>query len=232
MVPGIAAHVRQRGVNGEECFNDDKDRLVYLSLLRDGLVKTGCALHAYCLMTNHVHLLVTPPDETACSKLMYAVGHGYVPYFNRCHERTGTLWEGRFRSCLVESREYVLACYRYIERNPVRACLVSAPSAYPWSSYCGNTGKRDDPLITPHAEYVALALDATRQRGAYRGFCEDRESPDLVAAIRDATSTGIPLVSETLKLQLALQGLRVERSRPGPRSQPPEVETMALSLGF
>src|SRR5690242_6535614 len=136
-VPGIAVHIRQRGVNGASCFGADADRLVYLSLLGDALAKTGCALHAYCLMTNHVHLLVTPPDEHACSMLMYQVGSGYVPYFNRRHQRTGTLWEGRFRSCLVESREYVLSCHRYIELNPVRASMIASASAYPWSSHAG-----------------------------------------------------------------------------------------------
>jgi len=224
--------VRQRGVDGQPCFDGEVDRLVYLSLLREALAKTGCALHAYCLMTNHVHLLVTPPDELACSKMMYEVGQRYVPYFNRRHARTGTLWEGRFRSCLVESREYVLACYRYVELNPVRAHMVGSPSAYRWSSHGGNTGEREDPLIRPHAEYLALGIDAMPRLAAYRQFCVAVESPDFVAAIRDATHSGIPLVSETLKLQLEMKGLRIERGKPGPRAAPADEEAATAELQF
>ena len=217
LLPGVAAHVRQRGVNGETCFASDSDRLVYLALLRDALASTGCELHAYCLMTNHVHLLVTPPDELAGSDLMYEVGRRYVPYFNRRHGRTGTLWEGRFRSCLVESREYVLACYRYIERNPVRAGMVDSPAAYQWSSYSGNAGHRDDALVSPHPEYLALAGDVASRRLAYEGFCVEYDSAQFVAAIRDATDTGVPMVSDYLKAALAQKGIRVERGKPGPR---------------
>lgn len=228
MVPGVAAHVRQRGVDGERCFEDDADRLVYLCVLGEALAKTRCALHAYCLMTNHVHLLVTPPEEPACSQLMYLLGHGYVPYYNRRHGRTGTLWEGRFRSCLVESREYVLACYRYIERNPVRAGMVRVASAHPWSSHSGNTGRRDDPLINPHVEYLALATDAVSRRAAYESFCDDEESLEFVPAIRHATNSGIPLIGEPLKLQLACKGIRVERGKPGrPGAQPASLEAAA-----
>lgn len=117
-----------------------------------------CELHAYCLMTNHVHLLLTPQDSEACSLLMRDLGRSYVQYFNRRHDRTGTLWEGRFRSCIVESAGYVLACYRYVELNPVRAGMVNHPSSYAWSSHAVNAGMRADPAVLPHCEFTALAL--------------------------------------------------------------------------
>lgn len=223
MQSGVAAHIVQRGVNRQDCFNEEADYLVYLSILRESLVSTGCVLHAYCLMTNHVHLLLTPPDALGCSKVMHEIGQRYVPYFNRRHQRSGTLWEGRFRSCLVDSPEYVLACHRYIELNPVRAAMVDMPSAYRWSSHLGNSGQRDDPLLTAHPEYAALGRDAGSRRAAYRALCETEESEKFLATVRDATNSGIPLAGESLRLELAMKGARVERGKPGPRTQsPPE----------
>ena len=195
IVPGVALHVRQRGVDGMACFREETDRLVYLSALRELIGKARCALHAYCLMTNHVHLLVTPTDETGCSIFMRELGRRYVPYYNNRYGRTGTLWDGRFRSCLVESREYVLACYRYIERNPVRAGMVASPSAYRWSSFKANIGEADDRALCGHAEYTALGFDA---------------------ALREATNAGLPLVGSALRSRLEASGCRVARGKPGP----------------
>ncbi len=218
VVPGIAAHIVQRGVNRQACFRGEVDYLVYLAILKKALERASCALHAYCLMTNHVHLLLTPTDDGACSRLMYEVGQRYVPYFNRRYERSGTLWEGRFRSCLVESREYVLCCYRYIEANPVRAGMVDSASAYRWSSHRGNTGLGDDVLLTPHIEYAALAPDNTARQSVYRALCDEREPADFVSAVRDATNAGLPLISEALKRELSANGSRVQRGKPGPRT--------------
>ena len=181
-------------------------------------------------MTNHIHLLVTPPDDVAGSDMMYEVGRRYVPYFNRRHGRTGTLWEGRFRSCLVESREYVLNCYRYIERNPVRAGMVQDASAFPWSSHAGNTGCREDPLLLEHAEFTALAENSLERRRAYREFSAPTDTVEFLAAIRDATNTGVPLVSDSLKQRLASKGVRVERGKPGPRPRPADVASADLHV--
>ena len=227
-VPGVAVHIVQRGVNRQRCFSSDGDYLVYLCILRKALERSGCALHAYCLMTNHVHLLLTPAEEGSCSQLMYEVGQRYVPYFNRRHMRTGTLWQGRFRSCLVDSREYVLSCYRYIELNPVRAGMVAAAADYRWSSYRTNIGQHDDAVVTAHPEYEALAADTASRRFAYRRFCEAGESTGFLAAVRDATKGGIPLVSESLKARLAKHGSRVARGRPG---RPPEQREPPVSSG-
>ena len=219
IVPGVAVHIRQRGVDGVACFREEVDRLVYLSALHDLLRKTRCALHAYCLMTNHTHLLVTSADEKGCSIFMRELGRRYVPYFNHRYRRTGTLWDGRFRSCLVESREYVLACYRYIERNPVRAGMVDSPSAYPWSSFKANAGEAEDARLSEHPEYAALAPDGAARGAAYRGFCLADEEAGFISAIREATNAGLPLVGDDLRSQLERSGHRVAAAKPGPRAK-------------
>lgn len=216
VVPGIAMHVRQRGNNRQDVFFQQNDRLVYLSILRDLLRLRQCALHAYCLMTNHIHLLLTPTDEEGCSLMMRDLARCYASYFNRRYLRTGQLWEGRFRSCLVDSARYVLGCYRYVELNPVRAGMVASPGAHPWSSYAGNIGARPDPLITPHAEYLALGLDDASRVAAYDALVRDREDAELVAAMRESTDTGFPLAGDKLKQELAADGFRIGRERPGP----------------
>jgi putative transposase len=218
IVPDIALHIVQRGVDREDCFAEDTDRLVYLSLLRELCAESQCALHAYCLMTNHVHLLLTPVTDHGPSTLMRKLGQRYVPYFNRRYGRSGTLWEGRFKSCLVDSARYVIGCHRYIEQNPVRARMVAGAGAYAWSSYPGNAGLAENQLLTPHVEYAALASQTGPRQAAYRGLFEVPEDMALVKAIREATHGGYPLVGEALKQELAKQARRtLERGKPGPR---------------
>jgi putative transposase len=217
IVPDIALHIVQRGVDRQDCFSEETDRFVYLSLLGELCAETGCAVHSYCLMTNHVHLLLTPSTDEGPSVLMRKVGQRYVPYFNRRYGRTGTLWEGRFKSCLVESTQYVLGCHRYIECNPVRAGMVADPVAYRWSSYHANVGLADEPLLRPHAEYLALGLDRGASRAAYRGLFDSALEPSLLKAIREATHGGYPLVGDALKDQLLKQARRrLAPRKPGP----------------
>jgi REP-associated tyrosine transposase len=224
ILPGVAVHIIQRGNNRAACFLSDNDYLVYLAHLRQLSEKCECAVHAYCLMTNHVHLLVTPADAGAITTLMRDLGQRYVQYFNGRHERSGTLWEGRFRSCMAESAHYVLGCYRYIEFNPVRARMVDHPMGYLWSSYAVNSGMRSDPLVTPHAEYAALANEPERRFTAYRRLFEERLDPAVQQAIRDATNSGYPLASETFKATvLAPLGWKMEPGKPGPRALSPEA---------
>ena len=224
ILPGVAVHIIQRGNNRAACFLSDNDYLVYLAHLRQLSEKCECAVHAYCLMTNHVHLLVTPSDAAAITTLMRDLGQRYVQYFNGRHERSGTLWEGRFRSCIAESAHYVLGCYRYIEFNPVRARMVDHPIGYLWSSYAVNSGMRSDPLITPHPEYAALANEPESRCAAYRRLFEERLDPAVQQAIRDATNSGYPLASETFKATvLAPLGWKVEPAKPGPRALSPEA---------
>jgi putative transposase len=234
VVPDIALHVIQRGHNRNSCFKDDTDRMVYLANLAELLGKTACALHAYCLMTNHVHLLLTPPGAQACATLMRTLGQRYAQYFNRRYERSGALWEGRYRSCLVDSSAYVLACYRYIERNPVRAAMVSAPAAYRWSSFDGNCGRALNRLLTPHVEYLALAADEGSRQRAYWRMLDQPDEPGVLAAIRDATNGGMALVGAALKAKLqAESGRPLERRKPGPAPQEkPSLDTLTRVLGF
>jgi len=224
ILPGVAVHIIQRGNNRTACFRGDSDYLVYLAHLRQLAEKYECAVHAYCLMTNHVHLLVTPTTAEVCIGLMRDLGQRYAQYFNRQHERSGTLWEGRFRSCIAESARYVLGCYRYIELNPVRARMVDHPIGYLWSSYAANSGMRSDPLVTPHPEYIALANEAQPRHVTYRGLFDERLDSALQQAIRDATNAGYPLASDVFKATvLAPLGWKMEASKPGPRVLSPEA---------
>ena len=216
IIPGVALHVIQRGHDRRACFREGTDRMVYLALLRDCLKKSGCALHAYCLMTNHVHLLLTPPDGKACATLTRNLGQRYVQYFNRRYGRTGTLWEGRPHSCLVDSARYVLATYRYIELNPVRAGMAATAATYEWSSHAANAGRVDDPAVSPHVEYAALGSDPHARRAAYEQLFRNGDDPQFLAEIRDATHGGYPLLGEDLKASLAVPKERLERRRPGP----------------
>ncbi|MGQ0655144.1 MAG: transposase [Betaproteobacteria bacterium] len=201
----------QRGHNRNACFREVSDYLTYLAHLRHGSRKYGCALHAYCLMTNHVHLLLTPETAEACGRLMHDLGTAYVRYFNKRYARSGTLWEGRYHSCIAESAHYVLAVYRYIELNPVRAGMVSHAGNYGWSSHQANTGKLVDPSLTPHAEFGALSA------AAYEGLFGTPLDADLIGEIREATRTGYPLASEAFKVRL--DG-KTQPGKRGPRVGP------------
>tara|TARA_R110000822_G_scaffold77456_1_gene186038 strand:- start:3693 stop:4223 length:531 start_codon:yes stop_codon:yes gene_type:complete len=167
-LPGCAQNVIQRGNNREACFYSEADYKAYLSFLIDAASKYQVVIHAFVLMTNHVHLLLTPSDEHGVSRLMQAQGRKYVQYFNFIYHRTGTLWEGRYKSTVVDSDTYLLAVYRYIELNPVRAGMVSHASEYPWSSYQSNAIGKPIQLLTPHTLYLRLGETDTERQSAYR----------------------------------------------------------------
>jgi putative transposase len=234
MAPGVAAHIVQRGHNRAACFRRDGDYLLYLLHLRELSEKHGCEVHAYCLMTNHVHILLTPATSDACTALMRDLGQRYVQYFNRRYGRTGTLWEGRYRSFIAETARYVLACYRYIELNPVDAGMVNDPATYPWSSYGANTGTRVDPLIKAHSEFLALGSEAAGRHASYARLVADGIEPSLLREIRDAEDTGYPLASEAFKADVAARlGLKTEPGRPGrpgkkQREEPPGLGEIEL----
>jgi putative transposase len=154
------------------------------------LARFHCALHAYCLMTNHVHLLLTPSTTDGCGLLMKHVGQLYSQYVNRTYSRTGSLWEGRFRSCLVQSTSYLLACYRYIELNPVRAGLVSRPVDYSWSSYRINTQGALRGIITPHDEYLQLGATEGDRKRAYADLVATGLDDVQLVEIRLSTNGG------------------------------------------
>jgi putative transposase len=189
-IPGLTLHVVQRGNNKSEVFRDPSDYKFFLRLLRHESVRQEVAIHAYALMTNHFHLMATPADDTGLSKMMQSVGRSYVPVFNLKHQRTGTLWEGRFRSFVIETESYWLKCMRYIELNPVRAGMVSKPHQYRWSSAPAHLEGSQDELLTSHPLYVRLGTTATERQRAWRAMCGEVVPETELAAMRDAIRRG------------------------------------------
>lgn len=184
----VPLHLIQRGHNRDVCFLAEVDRLVYLSMIRECAEKAGCAIHAYVLMTNHIHLLLSPSEPASASRMMKTLSQRYVQYFNRRYQRSGTLWEGRYRSCIVETDCYFLTCQRYIELNPVRAAIVATPGAYRWSSYLANAEGISNPLITPHDLYRRLGLEPIDRQAAYRELFADEIDSDVLSLLRRATN--------------------------------------------
>jgi len=219
---GEAHHVIQRGNNKQAIFFCDADRRLFLTELGEGLAKYDCRLHAYVLMTNHIHLLITPGRDEAIGRLMQSLGRIYVGHVNRAYQRTGTLWEGRFKSTIVDAEDYVMACYRYIEANPVRARMVADAEDYAWSSYAANALGRNDPLVVQHGAYQDLGNTAEIRRAEYRTLFAAGLDRDMVATIRDATQRGWVPGSERFRKQIeAALGRRVE---PPVRGRPRKVE--------
>jgi len=183
-LPGHPMHITQRGVNRCAIFVDDEDRHHYRRLLREAARKHEIAIHAFVLMDNHVHLLLTPALRGSVSRAMREVGQSYVQAFNARHGRSGTLWQGRFKSCLVDSDRYLLTVIRYIELNPVRAALAENPEDYRWSSVHTHLGKAADPLITPHPLYLSLGNGPMERQSAYERWLRAGVSEADVAAVR------------------------------------------------
>lgn len=175
-VPGHPLHVIQRGYCRVACFFCERDRLAYLHWLGAYAERFGCAVHAYVLMGNHVHLLVTPSRPQGASRLMRSLGERYTRYIGEAHERFGPLLEERFKTWPLRSRRHLLDCMRYIESNPVRARLVAAPGEYRWSSFRANALGHDDALVTPHSCYYALGRSAASRQAAYRALFQDELS--------------------------------------------------------
>ena len=179
-VPEVPLHIVQRGNNRQPTFFSDDDRRFYLECLKDAAERHRCDVHAYVLMTNHVHLLATPHAPNGISRLMQCLGRRYVQYVNYIHHRSGTLWEGRFKASLVDSEAYLLTCYRYIELNPVRAKIVAAPSEYRWSSYGCHALGVADALVRDHPLFEALGRTTEERCNAYRALFRERlELPEL-----------------------------------------------------
>ena len=198
-LPGVPAHVVQRGVNRTACFFTDADYRCYLTYLKKCLPRYRVRLHAYVLMTNHVHLLMTPEDSTGISSVMALLGNHYVRHVNKSYGRTGTLWEGRHKASLVDADEYLLQCYRYIELNPVRANIVACPGGYRWSSYGHHVGEHRDHLITDHPIYRGLDRSADARYLYYRGLIDERMSPSQLDAIRTAIRFDYPLGNQRFR---------------------------------
>ncbi len=192
-LPDVPQHIVQRGINRQSCFISDKDFAAYAYWLDQSARRYQVAVHAWVFMTNHVHLLATSQTEQGVSRMMQATGRHYVRYFNRRYGRTGTLWEGRFKSCLVDMEDYLLACHRYIELNPVRAGMVAVPEDYTWSSYKANGFGQHMKLWTPHRVYLDLGATTGERAAAYRGLFAGHIDESLVRQIRKATNRGMIL---------------------------------------
>ena len=216
--PGVAQHVIQRGNNRQLCFGDDQDIAAYANWLREYGIKYKIDIHAWVFMTNHVHLLMTAKEELGILKLMQSLGRKYVQYYNYKYKRSGTLWEGRFRSCLVESEQYVLTCYRYIELNPVRAFMVEDPKEYRWSSYGVNAIGRSSSFCTHHPSYLALGATKSVRLKQYRALFHDRLHPKILNDIREVTQKGLILGTDSFKQQM--EELLERRVNHRPRGRP------------
>ena len=215
-VAGVPVHIIQRGNNRQACFFAEDDYLFFLDHLARIAKRVRCALHAYVLMTNHFHLLLTPELPAGPSLLMKFLGQRYVQYANRTYKRSGSLWEGRFRSSLVQTAHYVLGCYRYIEMNPVRANMVSHPIDYRWSSYGTNAQGTPVSWLTPHGEYLALGSDEGMRQAAYRRLFATELDQQLLREIRVSTHGGYAIGSSRFReeIETALK-LRATPRGPG-----------------
>jgi putative transposase len=218
VLPDQPHHVLQRGNDNQPIFRDDDDHRRFLEFLRESAKFYRVAIHAYVLMPNHVHLLATPSDEDGLAAMMQKVGRLYVPWFNNKYGRSGTLFQGRFRTSVVDASAYFLACVRYIELNPQRNQLAFDPLEYPWSSYAHHAGVRPDPLITDHAKYWELGNTPFQREAAYIELAQQGMSGQELDAINAAVLKGAPLGSHAFMLELERktkrQILPAKRGRP------------------
>jgi REP-associated tyrosine transposase len=229
----VPLHIVQRGHNREPCFFTEEDYQSYLHWLREALGETGCALHAYVLMTNHVHLLVTPAKAETIPKLVISLGRRYVQYINRTYCRTGTLWDSRYKSSLVQAETYLLTCQRYIELNPVRAAMVEDPAHYRWSSYRANGLGQPDARLTPHSLYQALGQNNQDRQSAYRALFRAQLDRGAIEDIRLALDQNQPLGNERFYARIEqMIGRRCEtRPRGRPRKGCLESEPVLVGQG-
>jgi putative transposase len=223
---GIAQHVVQRGNNGYPCFPEPEDRAEYLSRLTAAAARFEVAIHAYVVMTNHVHLLATPDTPEGVGKCMQAAGSGYVRLFNSRHARTGTLWDGRYFSSLVGNDAYLWNCYRYIELNPVRAGLVAAPADYAWSSYRRKAHGCIDAAVRPHPAYEALSGSERGRCSAYAGIFDAGLDARVADEIRERLRQERAFGSEDFLQAIEASAGRSprHRARGRPRASGPEPE--------
>jgi putative transposase len=233
----VPLHIVQRGHNREPCFFDEQDHHAYLQWLGEALARERCALHAYVLMTNHVHLLVTPASAGSIPRVIIAVGRRYVQYINHSYRRTGTLWDSRYKSSLVQTETYLLFCQRYIELNPVRAGMVADPAEYPWSSYRHHALGEPNSILSPHELYTALGRGAVARQQAYRDLFVTGLGDEPIKELRMALNQNQPIGNQRFYAQIeAATGQRRElkkRGRPQRRKgdeSPPEGEQGELAL--
>ncbi|MGE0347664.1 transposase [Hydrogenophaga sp.] len=223
-VPGYPHHVIQRGNNRQDIVRSDADREMLLDLISENARKYQVALNAYVLMDNHFHLLLTPDATDGVPAMMQAVGRRYVRYFNDLHHRTGTLWEGRYRSTLIQSERYLLACMAYMDLNPVRAGMVNDPKLHRWSSYHHYSGQSPDRRIASHPMYWNLGNTPFAREAAYTEMVRAGVPLEQLGAITDATLHGWAMGDEAFVAELQKRtARRIARAKPGrPAGRPQE----------
>ena len=224
---GIPQHVVQRGHNRDACFFTKNDYLMYLDCLTECAYRSECAIHAYVLMSDHVHLLLTPHAANSIPAMMQGLGRQYVRYINQQYRRTGTLWAGRYKACLVEAEQFLLTCSRYIELNPVRAAIVKTPADYQWSSYRHNTLGEPTIVICPHHKYLELGSTSSARLLAYRDLFQPPMDDILLHKIRAALSQELVLGTEKFKNEI--EKLLAREVRPRKVGRPQQQQKVIYS---
>jgi len=222
VIPGVPIHIVQRGHSREPVFFEDSDYSAYLGWLAEGALRYRCDIHAYVLMTNHVHILATPTDEIGITRMMQYIGRRYVPYINHTYGTSGSIWEGRYKASLVQEESYLLSCMRYIELNPIRANMVRSPGQYRWSSYRRNAQDKPDDIVTEHPLYLSLGKNSESRISAYKALFKARVEKDSLDQIRAAWQTGTPLGNDYFREKIEIKlGCKVGQAR---RGRPSKVE--------
>lgn len=198
-LPGVSVHVMQRGHDRLPVFFCDDDYRQYLIYLKENAERYSCSVHAYVLMTNHIHLLLTPELENSVSSLFQGIGRQYVTYINKTYQKSGSLWEGRHKGCIIDSERYLLSCMRYIELNAVRASMVDRPEEYYWSSFSSNAEADDNAIITPHDLYLSLGRNKEERSAMYSNMFKTAFVEEELKSIRAGTQTGTPLGNDKFK---------------------------------
>ena len=198
-LPEVPVHIVHRGHNRDPVFSDGADFSAYLGWLTEASIEHGCAIHAYVLMNNHVHFLVTPSDQTSIGRMIQQVNRHFGPYMRYEYGSTGSLWEGRYKASLVQDEVYLLTCMRYIELNPVRANMVKSPAHYRWSSYRANAQGKSDSLVTPHMQYLSLGRTVASRLEAYKALFVSHFDQGELDMINRAWQTGMPLGNDYFK---------------------------------
>jgi len=216
LLPGVPVHIVQRGHSREPVFFENEDYQAYLGWLGEAAERYGCALHAYVLMTNHIHLLATPDSKQGISRMMQFIGRHYVPYINHTYGSSGSIWEGRYKSSLIDDEAYLLTCMHYIELNPVRASMVKSPSDYRWSSYRANAQGKTDAMLTQHPVYKQSGRNNTERRSAYKALFKAHVDQEEHEKIRKAYKTGTPLGNDYFREKVERKlNCKVGQDRPG-----------------
>lgn len=224
VIPHQPHHLIQRGNDRQLIAREPEDYQRFLGWLKDSAKECQVAIHAYVVMPNHLHLLASPADATGLAQMMQRLGRYYVPWFNHKYQRYGGLFQGRFKTSVIDSERYFLQCSQYVDLNPVRAAMVADPLEYPWSSYAHHAGVRIDPLVTEHRLYWALGNTPFQREAAYKALLESALTVQQIAFINLALLKGWPLGSDAFKADLETRAKRqvlpAKRGRPFKAVQP------------